>query len=121
MADPFETPQSGVAPTQPHPQESREFAVDSSAQTMGYVNFCRVTSTPEELVLDIGLNVQMSPVPAEPVKLTHRLVMNYFTAKRLLGALYQATQRHESVYGVLEVDIQKRVQSVPRQGAGGSG
>jgi hypothetical protein len=74
-----------------------------------YANFCRVTGTPEELVLDFGLNTQMTPVATEPVKLTHRLVMNYFTAKRLLGALHMAVQQHENTYGVLETDIQKRV------------
>jgi hypothetical protein len=77
-----------------------------------YSNFCRVTGTPEELVLDFGLNTQMSPVPGgEPVKLTHRLVMNYFTAKRLLGALHMAVQQHENAYGVLETDIQKRMRT----------
>jgi hypothetical protein len=34
--------------------------------------------------------------------------MDYYTAKRLLGALSWAVQQHESVYGVLETDIQKR-------------
>jgi hypothetical protein len=82
-----------------------------------YANFCRVTGTPEELVLDFGLNTQMNPVPSgEPVKLTHRLVINFFTAKRLLGALHMAVQQHENLYGVLEVDIQKRVRSMPRMG-----
>jgi len=70
-----------------------------------------LTGTPEELVLDFGLNTQMTPVPAEPVKLTHRLVMDYFTAKRLLGVLHMAVQQHEGVYGVLETDIQKRVRA----------
>src|SRR6201987_4134149 len=97
------------------PQRQPEFTVDTSALSTNYANFCRVTGTPEELVLDFGLNTQMTPVPTEPVKLTHRLVMNYFTAKRLLGALHMAVQQHEGVYGVLETDIQKRV----RAGAAG--
>jgi hypothetical protein len=41
------------------------------------------------------LNTSMTPVQNEPVKLTHRLVVNYFTAKRLLGALQMAVQQHE--------------------------
>ena len=53
----------------------------------------------------------MTPVASEPVKLTHRLVVNYFTAKRLLGALHMAVQQHENTYGVLETDIQKRVRA----------
>ena len=80
-----------------------------------------MTGTPEELVLDFGLNTQMQPQPAgEPVKLTHRLVVNYFTAKRLLGALHMAVQQHENTYGVLEIDIQKRIRApgAPRPTAG---
>src|SRR5438128_5744854 len=97
------------------PQPAPQFTVDITAMSAAYANFCRVTGTPEELVLDFGLNTQMTPVPTEPVKLTHRLVMNYFTSKRLLGALHMAVQQHEGVYGVLETDIQKRV----RAGAAG--
>src|SRR6266436_4859646 len=103
------------------PQAAPQFTVDTTGMSAAYANFCRVTGTPEELVLDFGLNTQMSPVPTEPVKLTHRLVMNYFTAKRLLGALHMAVQQHENTYGVLETDIQKRMRSSaqpPRLGAG---
>src|SRR5215831_1786485 len=109
-------PPPGQAPAGAAPQ----FTVDTTAMSAAYANFCRVTGTPEELVLDFGLNTQMSPVPSEPVKLTHRLVMNYFTAKRLLGALHMAVQQHENTYGVLETDIQKRARqsAQPRLGAG---
>jgi hypothetical protein len=107
MADELKAPQTTEA--QPQPQPVPQFSVDTSALSAAYANFCRVTGTPEELVLDFGLNTQMTPVPSEPVKLTHRLVMNYFTAKRLLGALHMAVQQHENMYGVLETDIQKRV------------
>jgi hypothetical protein len=108
---------SAQAPGQPPPQQ---FTVDTTGMSSAYANFCRVTGTPEELVLDFGLNTQMTPAPSEPVKLTHRLVMNYYTAKRLLGALHMAVQQHENTYGVLETDIQKRVRAgaQPRLGAG---
>src|SRR5271168_4299876 len=102
------TPAQTPAPQQP------QFTVDTSALSTVYANFCRVTGTPEELVLDFGLNTQMNPVPGENVKLTHRIVINFWTAKRLLGALHMAVQQHEQLYGVLEVDIQKRVRNVPR-------
>jgi hypothetical protein len=93
-----------------------QFATDASQLSSVYANFCRVTGTPEELVLDFGLNTQMTPVPSEPIKLTHRLIMNFYTAKRLLFALHQAVQQHESVYGLLETDIQKRVRGNPAMG-----
>jgi hypothetical protein len=104
-----------TSPAQPQ-QAPREFPVDASGLSTAYANFARVTGTPEELVLDFGLNTQMNPNPTEPVKLTHRLVLNYFTAKRLLGALHMAVQQHENVYGVLETDIQKRVRAGARPG-----
>src|SRR5213080_4935949 len=114
MADePKKTPMIAEPPAQQQAQAPPQFSVDTTAMSAAYANFCRVTGTPEELVLDFGLNTQMTPVPAEPVKLTHRLVMNYFTAKRLLGALHMAVQQHENVYGVLEIDIQKRVRAQP--------
>src|SRR3974377_2366886 len=100
-------PMAPEAPAAP-PQAPGTFSVDSTTLSTAYANFCRVTGTPEELVLDFGLNTQMSPTPGEPIKLSHRLVLNFYTAKRLLGALHMAIQQHENVYGVLEVDIQKR-------------
>ena len=105
MADDPKLPEPGSS----QPQQPPQFSVDSTNLSTVYANFCRVTGTPEELVLDFGLNTQMAPVPTEPVKLTHRLVVNYYTAKRLLGALHMAVQQHENMYGVLETDIQKRV------------
>lgn len=93
-----------------------QFQVDTSNMSSLYTNWYRVTGTPEELILDFGLNPQMGQVPTEAIKLTHRLVMNFWTAKRLLGALQFAVQRHESFFGVLEVDVQKRVRGFPQQG-----
>jgi len=43
---------------------------------------------------------------------TNLLTGYVYTAKRLLGALSWAVQQHESVYGVLETDIQKRMQQL---------
>jgi hypothetical protein len=109
----------GPPPAQAPALQQPQFSVDISGMSSAYANFCRVTGTPEELVLDFGLNTQMTPVTTEPVKLTHRLVMNYFTAKRLLGALHMAVQQHENTYGVLETDITKRARAAqPRLGGG---
>jgi hypothetical protein len=48
-------------------------------------------------------------VPSEPIQIAERIVLNYYTAKRLLGALHMSVQRHESAFGNLETDVQKRV------------
>jgi hypothetical protein len=102
--------QSASSIEAPPPPALPQFSVDTSQLSTVYANFCRVTGTPEELVLDFGLNTQLAPTPAEPIKLSHRLVLNFYTAKRLLGALHMALQQHENVYGVLEVDVSKRAQ-----------
>ena len=86
-----------------------QIEVDDSNVTAGYANFCRVSATPEELILDLGLNPQpIGPAHAK-VTVSQRVIMNHYTAKRLLTALAAALQRHEQVFGVLETDIRKRV------------
>lgn len=107
MADP-QTPEV-------HPQ----FPTDYSQLSTVYTNFCRVSVTPEELVLDFGLNTQMTPTSTEPIKLSHRVVMNFYTAKRLLGALMNVVTQYENTYGVLELDFQKRARFQPRTGGVG--
>lgn len=82
---------------------------DSSRTTACYANFCRVTGTPEELIIDFGLNTQPMGVPTEPIEISERIVMNYYTAKRMMAALQMSLQRHEAAFGKLETDVQKRV------------
>ncbi len=74
-----------------------------------YANFCRVTGSPEELIIDFGLNPQPVGVPKDPIEVKQRVIMNFYTAKRLLAALQMSVQRHEAVFGVLETDVQKRL------------
>jgi hypothetical protein len=96
------------------PQQQMQVEVDDSHVTALYANFCRVTGSPEELIVDFGLNPQPVGVPKNPIAVTQRIVVNYYTAKRLLHALGLSVQRHESVFGVLETDIQKRVKPINR-------
>jgi len=74
-----------------------------------YANFCRVTGSPEELIVDFGLNPQPIGVPKDPIHVKQRIIVNFYTAKRLLAALQMSVARNESVFGVLETDINKRV------------
>jgi hypothetical protein len=107
MPDELRSPEANPNPAaQPAPQQ---FTTDTSAISTVYTNFCRVSVTPEELVLDFGLNTQVVPTASETVKLSHRIVMNFFTAKRLLGALANVVQAHEKSFGALELDFQKRM------------
>jgi hypothetical protein len=92
------------------PAAQQELKLDDSKVLACYANFCRVTGTPEELIVDFGLNTQPFGVPTEPLIINQRIIVNFFTAKRLLAALHMTLQRHEQAFGVLETDVQKRVQ-----------
>ena len=91
-----------------HAQNRVPIQIDDSRVTALYANFCRVTGTPEELIIDFGLNAQPFPAPTEPIAVTQRIITNYYTAKRMLAALQMSIQRHEATFGVLEIDVQKR-------------
>jgi hypothetical protein len=99
-------PAPPAAPARPVQTQLR---VDDSNILALYANFCRVTGTPEELIIDFGLNPQPVGIPTEPIKVGQRIIVNFFTAKRLLAALSMSVQRHEAVFGVLETDINKRL------------
>lgn len=100
------------------PQQQQQGAaveVDDTKALSLYANFCRVTGTPEELIVDFGLNPQPMGTPRHPIAVNQRIILNFYTAKRLLGALQLSVARHEQVFGVLETDIQKRVKMPANQ------
>ena len=118
MADSTEKQEEGVTATegaqaapvqQPAPQVQEQVKVDDSKAIAAYANFCRVTGTPEELIIDFALNSQAYGIPTEPVVVSQRIITNFFTAKRMLHALMLTVQRHEAAFGALETDVQKRV------------
>ncbi len=94
--------------SQPQPQRM-QVQIDDTKALASYANFCRVTGTPEELIVDFGLNPQPIGVPTQPIPITQRIITNFYTAKRMLHALSLTVQRHEATFGVLETDVQKRV------------
>ena len=97
-----------AAPAEQQQQQQR-IDVDDSRAVSSYANFCRVTGTPEEMIIDFGLTPQPFGVPQQTVTITQRIVTNYYTAKRMLHALNLTVQRHEQAFGVLETDVQKRI------------
>jgi hypothetical protein len=92
-------------------QQQTEVVVDDSSTLPSYSNFCRVTATPEEVILDFGLNPQPFATGRQDVKANQRLVMNFYTAKRLLTALGMTIQRHEQTFGAIELDVRRRAGS----------
>jgi hypothetical protein len=100
---------SPAAPPARQQPERVQVEIDDSKTIAMYANFCRVTGTPEELIIDFGLNPQPFGVPTHPISVNQRIITNFYTAKRMLHALTLTIQRHEATFGVLETDVQKRV------------
>ena len=118
LASPSENPKSDT-PNQPAPQTEQqaaaqiEVSIDQTSTT--YANFCRVAGAPEEVVVDFGINAQPAVEAPRTIDVAQRIVMNYYTAKRFSQVLMMSVQQHERTFGVIEVDVQKRVTNPPPQ------
>jgi hypothetical protein len=73
-----------------------------------YVNFYRFHTVCDEMIVDLGFHMpNPNPNPAHGqqqqwlVKLNDRIIMNYFTAKRLAQSLTQLVKRYEQQFGEL--------------------
>ena len=107
--DPETAPEAVAAA--PAPAQQQTLTVDDSHSVASYANFCRVSSTPEELILDLGLNPNPFAQGSVTIHVGQRIIMNHFTAKRLLQALAVTLQRHEQAFGTLETDVMRRLRS----------
>lgn len=97
------------------PAQTTEVHVDDSGTVPSYSNFCRVTATPEEVILDFGLNPQPFATGRQDVKANQRIVMNFYTSKRLLSALGMTIQRHEQTFGSIELNVHRRAGTAAQQ------
>jgi len=102
-------PAGGNPPQQQQQAERARIEVDSSTTIPTHANFCRVSGTPEEVVIDFGLNPQPNTQNPDPIAVSQRVVVSYYTAKRLLQVLHMTVQQHEGAFGVLETDFRKRM------------
>ena len=96
-------------PAEDGAQQQVRIALDDSQVNAKYSNFCRVTGTPEEVIVDYSLNPNPFSQEAQTVKIDQRIVLNYFTAKRLYAALQQTIMRHEQNFGVIELNVRRRL------------
>jgi hypothetical protein len=105
--------QTESQPSAGAPLTAQQVQINDSETASGYANFCRISGTPEELLIDFGLNPQPMGTPQQPIVVSQRIVTNWYTAKRLLNVLQMTVARHEAVFGVLETDIQRRINRLP--------
>ena len=107
-----ETAPEAAAPAAAVPAPAQQtLTVEDTHSAASYANFCRVSSTPEELILDLGLNPNPFAQGNVTIHVGQRIIMNHFTAKRLLQALAVTLQRHEQAFGTLETDVMRRLRS----------
>ena len=99
-------------------QRQVRLRIDERNMSSSYANAFRANGTAEEVMLDFGLNM-VNPTPqqaqgdeqpqAEIVfQINDRVILNYYSAKRLAITLGQIIRRHEEQFGVLEMDVAKR-------------
>jgi hypothetical protein len=113
---PVQSPQPAPAGQAGQPgQQQVQIPVDVTNRETAYVNFVQAHANDDEVHLDLGTFSRLAPggVP-EPIQLSHRIVMNFVTAKRLAEWLRNAVARHEQMFGVVELDPNRRLR-VPQQ------
>ncbi len=112
MADQPNVPASAGQPN----QQQIQVPISDADLASLYVNFFRVTGNPDEVLLDLGIYSQVvGAAGPEPVNLSHRLIMNFVTAKKLAEVLRVVVARHEQAFGVIEVDPNRRLRTGAQQ------
>ena len=100
-------------------QESRQIAlrIDESKMHSTYANTIRTSTTPDEVVLDFGMNLPMQGQNNEPAILfsvTSRVIMNWQGAKRLAISLGQMIRAYEERNGEINLNQGQRPAGGPR-------
>ena len=94
-------------------QQQIRLRIDERNMQTCYGNAFRTNGTAEEVILDFGLNLMnpATPEQGQPeivFQVSERVIMNYYSAKRLAITLSQLIRRHEEQFGELELDVAKR-------------
>jgi hypothetical protein len=93
-------------------QQQIQLRIDEREMRTSYGNAFRTNGTAEEVVLDFGFNLTApTPQGGQPViifKVNERVILNWYSAKRLALTLGQIVRRHEEQFGQIELDVAKR-------------
>jgi len=116
-----ETVPEETSPEQPIEEQAKDqtgqkriqVAIDERDLKTSYSNGFRTAGTAEEIVLDFGFNqVQITNAKKGEGKIVfhanERIIMNYYSAKRLAITLAQIIRRYEQKFGELELNAAKR-------------
>ncbi|MBT3198882.1 MAG: DUF3467 domain-containing protein [Phycisphaerales bacterium] len=94
-------------------QQTVRVRMDQRDVKTSYANSFNTHAQTNEVILDFGLNMPVPPQPDQQpeilLQITDRIILNYYSAKRLALTLGQVVRRHEERFGELELDDNKRV------------
>ena len=108
-------------------QQQVRLRIDQRDMHTSYANAFRTNATAEEVIVDFGLNQLVSgqrqqgqssgdePAGEIVFQLSNRVIMNYYSAKRLVLTLGQLIRRYEDQFGELKLNV------ADRTGGGGTG
>ncbi len=96
-------------------QQQVRIKVDQREMQTSYANAFRTHGSAEEVIIDFGLNTvnpasQQQETPEMVFQANQRVILNYYSAKRLAITLSQMIRSHEEQFGELEMDVAKRRQ-----------
>ena len=99
-------------------QKKVRVRIDESNVKTSYASGFRPVATAEEVIMDFGLNLARltgdKETPYEVVfQANNRVIMNYYSTKRLVLALGQIIRRYEEKFGELELNAANRSISSP--------
>jgi hypothetical protein len=83
-------------------QQQIQLRIDEQRMKVTYANTIRTTTTPDEVVLDFGMNMPMPGPDGQPALLFDvgsRVVLNWRGAKRLAISLGQVIRQFEAQNG----------------------
>jgi len=94
-------------------QKQIRVRIDESNLKTSYASGFHPTATAEEVILDFGLNlVRPSKKQQDQREIifqaNNRIIMNYYSAKRLALALGYVIRRYEQEFGEIEINAAKR-------------
>ncbi|MBN2328530.1 MAG: DUF3467 domain-containing protein [Candidatus Omnitrophica bacterium] len=94
-------------PTKKNDHPEPKINWDDSQMRSSYANVCNVTGTREEIVLLFGTHENWHADQKEVnVKLSERIILNPFAAKRMLLLLNRAVKQYEERIGPINIDTQ---------------
>jgi len=110
-----------VSPERPIEEQGRDQTgqkqirvhIDETNLQTSYASGFRPSMTAEEVILDFGVNIVRPPSPQPSPReivfqANNRIIMNYYSAKRLALALGHIIRRFEQEFGELELNAAKR-------------